>query len=713
MILKSGNSEIKISEENGSILSYRVNENELCAPNGKNRPLFTLKMIDDNGAASYYNSLQSEKITFTMRTDGCTIAYCRIAGQDLNALATIKMDKDGKCHWHLSTTNETGLRQEWIEFPQISVPNRLKDEGGQFELFWPAMEGLIIGTCRHRELLTPGANYREIGGQSQGLTGFYPGICQMQFMGFYNENAGLYFAAHDEKHHPKTVEFRDEGKSIALEFRLFSEAAKGVYNMSYDMVTAGFEGDWHDAAEIYRSWMQENTDMPPKLKENKNVPEWLAESPLIMIYPVRGNVDTGDMTPNLYFPYKNILPVTEKFSQKTNSKLMTLLMHWEGTAPWAPPYVWPPFGGEALFTDFVDTMHENGNLVGVYCSGIGWTVKSTLQPDYDISDRYDENLICRTPEGSIHQTKVIGGNIRVGLDMCPYNTEKVGNIVSKEVVSIAKSGCDYAQYFDQNLGGESSFCYAQDHGHPAGPGVWQNESMIKIFKKIRTDLNAIDSKMLLGCESASSEPFIGYLALNDLRYVFGLFLGKPVPAYAYLFHEYINNFMGNQDWIEGSLDLDQNPECLLFRLAYSFVAGDMLSVTLGDQGNIIWGWGVKWDRELPDQEETFTLIKNLNVWRKEYKDFLHTGKMVKPLKLEGMEDYTLYLHKDLKLVYKSLLTSRWENAKGVRRQVIVNFMPYKQTCKVDCSKVYKTPSDTGALYEGLLIIPPLSAVWVE
>ena len=477
-------------------------------------------------------------------------------------------------------------------------------------------------------------------------------------------------------------------------------------------MTLSFEGGWQDAAEIYRLWMEENIQLPVKICENRKLPKWLSESPVIVLYPIRGTLDRGDMTPNLYYPYENILPYIDEYAEKTGSKIMAILMHWEGTAPWATPYVWPPYGGETEFKKLVSSIHAKGNLIGVYCSGIGWTTKSFLDPSLDFSDRYDENLMCRTPEGYIEQSSVIGPPIREGYDMCPYS-EKVADIVAGEVTAIAKSGCDYAQYFDQNLGGESSYCYAREHGHPSTPGVWQNEAMIRIFKKVNTELEKMGSNMIIGCEGAAAEPFIKYLPFNDLRYEVTFFAGKPVPAYAYLFHEYLNNFMGNQNLIEQTWNFEKNPECVLFRIAYSFAAGDLITFALGDKGKIHWGWDVPWEFEAPEQSSIFELTKNLNLWRQEYGDFLHTGRMVKEYPLSADGHYTLYLMCGDTMEFSSLITTRWRSQQGVEKQVIVNFLNKEQTCQVDCQAVYISPESAGEPYTGVITIPPLSAVWVE
>ena len=429
-----------------------------------------------------------------------------------------------------------------------------------------------------------------------------------------------------------------------------------------------------------------------------------------MLYPIRGTKDHGDMTPNMYYPYANALPIAKEFSEKMDSKIMALPMHWEGTAPWATPYVWPPYGGVDEFSSFVDALHAQGNLAGVYCSGIGWTTKSFLDPTLDFSDKYDEKLICRTPKGTIEQSKVIAEPIRLGYDMCPEN-EKVSEIVSGEVMSIAGSGCDYAQYFDQNLGGMACFCYGRDHGHPAAPGKWEVDAMHRIFDKVQKDLDEANYKTIIGCEGAASEPFIGKLPFNDLRFNIAFFFGRPVPAYSYIFHEYINNFMGNQNTIHQTLDLPKNPHCTLYRIGYSLAAGDMLTVALGDKAEIHYGWDVPWEWETPNQENIFTLIRHINPWRIKMEKFLRYGKMLKTNELENTGEYKLYLECGEEISVSSLITVRWEAPDGSQAQIIVNFLPEEQTCTYPGGgRVVTTNGEYTT--EGEIKIAPLSAVWV-
>ena len=707
MIFATKNISVELSDKNGSIQSCKVMGREICTKTDAPCPLFTVKLLDDAGNAVYLNALNAQSISIEKNENGADMKFYNLADYKISVCASVKV-VDERIHWTVSVDNRTSIIAEWIEFPQIVVIDSFKAEGGEFEIFWPLAEGIVIDNKKIRNGKFMG--YKEIGGQSEGYYGYFPGPCNMQFMAYYNGKEGLYFASHDADMNPKTVEFREENGGIALEYRLFLNGLEGERQSGYDVVMAGFSGDWQDAAEIYRTWADKHANRPKKLFERDDLPKWLGEAPIVMVYPIRGTKDYGDMTPNMYYPYANALPIVKEFSEKMNSKIMALPMHWEGTAPWAPPYVWPPYGGEDEFKSFVDALHAQGNLAGLYCSGIGWTTESYLEPSYNPLDKYDESLMCRTPMGTIEQSKVLGAPIRQGYDMCP-ESEKVAEIVSGEVVSIAKSGCDYAQYFDQNLGGMSYFCYGRDHGHPKGPGKWQVDAMNRIYDKIQKELNSAGSKMIIGCECAASEPFIGKLPLNDLRFNIAYFYGRPVPAYSYIFHEYINNFMGNQNTIHRTQKLSENPHSLLHRIAYSLAAGDMLTVALGDNAEIHYGWDVPWEWETPNQDNIFNLIKNINPWRIRMEKYLRYGKMLKTKELENTGVYNIYLDCGEVISCSSLITVRWQAPDGEQAQIIVNFLPEEQTCVYPGGGRVVT-ADGEYTTEGEIKIAPLSAVWV-
>ena len=195
-----------------------------------------------------------------------------------------------------------------------------------------------------------------------------------------------------------------------------------------------------------------------KVADNPNLPDWYADAPLVVSYPVRGRFDTDEMTPNAFYPYTNALPLLNDIKTRTGSRIMALLMHWEGTAPWAPPYVWPPYGDVADFDRFKNILHEQGDLLGVYCSGFGYTLSSNLV-EYDCQDDYKQrNLeagMCAGPDGKVAISRICPGQ-RKCYDICPASP--VGREILEEAYRpLLESGVDYSQILDQNHGGGQYF----------------------------------------------------------------------------------------------------------------------------------------------------------------------------------------------------------------------------------------------------------------
>ncbi len=609
----------------------------------------------------------------------------------------------------IDVVNNSNYIIESIKFPIVELPCKLKEDGGDSSLFWPSMEGTLIEKADN-SYYTDAAE--KFGG---GYTGLTPGPSAMQFMALYSDKSGIYYAAHDENSNVKDFEYYfNDDNTVRFECKHYVGGVQS-YKMPFDMVIREFEGDWQDAAEIYRTWLySSNMSLPEKLVNRTDLPKWLFDSPITLIYPVRGRTDKDcdeDMIPNCYYPYSNILPYVDELSEKLESRIMPLIMHWEGSAPWSNPYIWPPFGDKEDFDKTVRVLHEKGHFVGLYASGIGFTTKSVKDSKYENVDAYLKEGwdVCACRDRKNNEIIVTELDfVREGYEACSY-CEKTKSTTINEALKIAEADIDYFQAFDQNLGGMPHFCWSKEHGHSPAPGKWMSDSMEELFTDMNKAIKDAGKEMLFGCELAAAEPMIKHLPFNDIRWFTALRQGRPVPAYSYIYHEYTNNFMGNQNGLESMIDFHAAPDNLLYRAVYAFLAGDTFSLTLGDSGNVTWGWNAPFFDDFPETEHLFKFMKMANKWRNSFaRKYLCFGKVLKTKPADCEKSISFVTLDGRTLEDATVLNRRFEASDGTVAEFFVNrtFTMQKLKLKLEeNAKLYRTPEEYTSLIDEVILNP--------
>jgi len=691
---QNGNS-ITVDYQNAEIVSIKTENGELIA--GHNS-FYAVKLRSKQGSHRILYGNESTFVSF----DGETVHYRH---EEIEVYIQVKQEKN-RLVWRIRLENKTEDMPEWVQLMSLGVGGKLCDQdGGRGEILFPWNEGCLVRDMEKRN--TNPFPYIEPEYPSLGKYAIFPNMVSSQFLAYIAEGSGIYLGMHDPERTTKHIDFRTVGDSICMQMRVFCNADYGEgYEMPFDSVLELFAGQWQDAAEIYRNWFTENLpEGLTKIAQSRDLPRWYGQSPLVVTYPVRGRFDTDVMEPNCYYPYENAMQYLRELAEKTDSQVMTLLMHWEGTAPWAPPYVWPPYGGEEAFREFVRRVHEEKMLIGLYCSGMGWTQQSNLIASYNREQEYEEKrlsrIMCSNTDGSIESA--ICREQRRGYDLCPACAQ-TKQMLEEALRPVMESGIDYLQAFDQNHGGCSYFCYSDAHGHIPAPGKWQAEESLKLMKQLN------NGKVLLGCESAAAEPFLSQLKFSDNRYELTYYIGLPVPLYSFLYHEYVNNFMGNQICMMLSMEEFNYP----YRVAYSFVAGDMLTVVLGEEGQISYAWGNDCFKYHTDKDAACAILKNLNNWRqKGGKRYLHTGKMVKPIPL--MCGKNRFVGEDGRPIYvDEVLTAAYE-FEGQTMQFAVNYNNKPVTVKTSIPVTVYMDSGLQKKQDAVVsfTIPPLSAVGIQ
>ena len=682
--LRFGGTEFSVDPVHGCITSLTVGTIPLIAAES---PLFTFCVRTPDAQTEEFSSMQGALCDAKTADNALVLSYNGFGGAAVGMTVTLALAVVGDAlESRISVHNEGGNMVEWVGVLPLILP-KLKGEGGALdaEILYPFNEGAIVDSMAMREsswLTDHNPQY-----PSMGCYPVFPNMVFAQMMAYlYDGDHGreaLYFGAHDSVRGVKVVDFVSaaDGEGVEMRFRYYCGVDYGAdYEAGFPLVIKVVTGGWEAAAEVYRTWFDENLPKRlTKIADNDNLPDWYADNPFVISYPVRGIHDMDiPMNPNALYPYTNGLPLIDEIAEKTDARLLVLLMHWEGTAPWAPPYVWPPFGDPDNFDEYLEALHARGHMLGVYCSGFGYTINSNLI-DYNCAETYEkeglEAAMCAAPNGEVWISKICTGQ-RSGYDICPAS-ELGKSILADAYLPLLTSKVDYAQILDQNHGGGQYFCYSKDHGHAPAPGPWMTENM----QNVLGEWNDAAGKTLLGCESAAAEPFIGNLLFSDNRFELCYFIGRPVPLYAYLYHEYVRNFMGNQVCCPIPTGMDT----LRYRMGYSFSIGDCMTVVLCPDGTLMQNWGTRDFEHAPDKEKALAFVGAMTkFYREEAKPYLYNGRMTRGLPVEcGTAPFGHNL--------PEILSSAWE-ADGKRVQILINAFDEEKTCRVGGKEMVLAPN---------------------
>lgn len=192
-----------------------------------------------------------------------------------------------------------------------------------------------------------------------------------------------------------------------------------------------------------------------------------------------------------------------------------------------------------MFSEFGRALHDDGNLLGVYCSGIGWTQSSSIDTGYQRKKVLKRNIwrILWLPDRvercvQPYATGPPGIGQRIGYEMCPACDFTI-DTVCNEIRKITESQVDYIQFFDQNQGCSAPLCYNSGHGHPAAPGQWLTGAMSHLLNESMRCASKSGRPVILGCENAAAQPYIRYLPFNDLRNHLAWAFARPGPGLQY------------------------------------------------------------------------------------------------------------------------------------------------------------------------------------
>jgi len=427
----------------GSLFGFRHGRDYLAPTEGGG--LFRLELVDAEGKQS--KVLSSGKWAETsIQTSGAengnpTAATIRMTGpaapglEDLSVTVTVRLEGQ-RSLWHISVSGDTGpwgLRN--VAFPTVRF--RRLPGGGDFA-FVPNGSGVLS-----RDPVATMSPFR----------GTYPsGWCSMQLVGYYDAEGGVYFAAHDPVASTKVIDMRPAEGGLGAEF-CWAAPDAGVPGAGFehpgDCVLQLYDGDWFDAAGLYKAWARAEAGWWPtgEQESRPDTPQWMKE---VCIWALSSGGPEPVVQPCIDFADYMGVPTA---------------LHWYSwhQIPFDDdyPHYFPVKEG---FVEGVKALQDAGVRVMPYINGRLW--------DKDTEDFPTVAFPAATKNEQGDPYIETYGSGQELVPMCPTQElwqDKVQEIVLRLVGP--QNNVD-GVYIDQIGAAAPRLCHDKSHGHPLGGGHW-------------------------------------------------------------------------------------------------------------------------------------------------------------------------------------------------------------------------------------------------
>ncbi len=210
----------------------------------------------------------------------------------VNVDVTVTLPDDSPLFkWDISIANTSNTPLQQVVFPLLSgLGSARPDSENTDYLAAPVYSGMICKNPRSKNSIGPGLSEYPGSGMSVQLLTYCDG-----------QGGSLYFASHDAGNYRKTFLANHGGSKKSFREGVIHYAdqqySPGVWKLPYSMYWGPIQGDWYDAAKIYRSWAIRQPRWSKSLAERDDIPAWFRSLPVWF----QGNQWSGDAKTMLDF----------------------------------------------------------------------------------------------------------------------------------------------------------------------------------------------------------------------------------------------------------------------------------------------------------------------------------------------------------------------------------------------------------------------------